>query len=77
MGDACSMQVRTENIYVHILIEESERRRALGRARGRWKDDTKINNGGVNVSMWTGFIWLGIGRGNEPVRWGKPERLLA
>jgi hypothetical protein len=58
------MQRRAEKKYIErLLVAESERRRSLGRARDRWKDDAKINNGGVNVSMWTGFIWLGKGRG--------------
>jgi hypothetical protein len=41
------------------LFGESERKRSLGRARDRWKDDVKIDTGEVSVSMWTGFIWLG------------------
>ena len=52
-------------IYIYIyklLVGESERRGSLGRARDRWKDDVKINTGGVNVSILTGLIWLGKGR---------------
>jgi len=69
VGDARSMQRRAEKNIYRLLVGESERRRALGRTRVRWKDDAKINNGGINMSMWTGFIWLGKGREN-------PERLL-
>jgi hypothetical protein len=52
--------VLEKNIY-RLLVGESKRR-SLGRAGDRWKDGAKINNGGVNVSMWTAFIWLGKGR---------------
>jgi len=54
------------------LVGESERRGSLGRARDRWKDDVKINNGGVNVSILTGLIWLGKNRETVDL----PRRIL-
>jgi len=47
-----------------ILVGRSEVRRPLGRPR--WKDNIKIDlkwDGGI----WTGCIWLWIGKGGETV----------
>ena len=35
----------------------------LGRTRGRWEDDIKIDLQEVGCGVWTGLSWLRIGTG--------------
>jgi hypothetical protein len=44
MGRACSTNGETRNAY-RILVEKPERNRTLGRPRGRWVDNIKIDLG--------------------------------
>jgi hypothetical protein len=43
MGEACSTHGRDDNICVTILVGIPERKRPLGRARRRWKDDIRMD----------------------------------
>jgi hypothetical protein len=44
-----------------ILVGRFEVRRLLGRPR--WKDNIKIDLKKWDGGVWTGFIWLWIGKG--------------
>jgi hypothetical protein len=46
-----------------ILIEETERKRPLGRPRHRWEDTIRMHFREMEyegVDWWSGFIWLRI-----------------
>jgi hypothetical protein len=45
------------NAY-RILVGKPEGKRPLGRPRGRWVDNIKID---LREMVWTGSIWLRIG----------------
>ena len=44
-----------------VLVSTPEGRRPFGRARGRWKDDIKMNIQEVGCGACTGLIWLRMG----------------
>jgi hypothetical protein len=44
-----------------ISMEKTEGKSPLGRNRHRWKNNTKIDFGEIDVVVWTGFIWLRMG----------------
>jgi hypothetical protein len=52
--------VEMRNAY-KILNGKSERRRSLGRLRGRGKNNIKMISGKSAGQLWIGFIWLRIG----------------
>jgi hypothetical protein len=56
MGRTCSTNGDTMNAY-RILVEKSEGNIPLGRPRGRWADNIKINLRGLVQS---GSIWFRI-----------------
>jgi hypothetical protein len=43
-----------------ILVGKPERKRTLGIARHRWKDNIEVELKETRYRVWTGFIWLGI-----------------
>jgi hypothetical protein len=55
-----------ERTGVYRLLEERpEGKRPLGRPRGRWKDNIKMDLQEVEWWAWTGLIWLRIGTGSR------------
>jgi hypothetical protein len=44
-----------------VLVRNPEGRRPLGRARRRWQDNIRMDLGN-GLSLWTGCIWLRIGK---------------
>jgi hypothetical protein len=42
------------------LVGKPEVRRPLGKPRGRWKDNIKMDLREVGWGAWTGSIWLAI-----------------
>jgi hypothetical protein len=65
MGGACSTNGEDRNAY-RLLVGMSEGRKPpLGRPRRRRLDDIRINLVEVGWVMWTGLVWLRIGRGGE------------
>jgi hypothetical protein len=54
------------NAY-RLLVEKPEGRRLLGRPRRRWLDNIRMDLGEVGWGdvMWTGLVWLRIGRGGD------------
>jgi hypothetical protein len=50
-----------EVIYAYrILVGRPEGRRPLGRPKGRWEDNIKMDLKEVGWGAWTGLIWLRI-----------------
>jgi hypothetical protein len=53
-----------EKRNVHRLsVGKPDRRRPLGRPRRRWIDNIKIDL--LEIGLWTGLVWLGIGTCGE------------
>jgi hypothetical protein len=46
-----------------VLVGKPEGKRPLGRSRCRWEENIKMNFRKLDVGIWTGFGWLGIGTG--------------
>jgi hypothetical protein len=46
-----------------MLVGRLEGRRPLGRPRGRWEDNIKMDLGEIGFGDVIGFIWLRIGTG--------------
>ena len=47
-----------------VLEGKPEEKRPLGRSRGRWEDNIKIDLQDVGyVGVWTGLMWFRIGTG--------------
>jgi hypothetical protein len=45
-----------------VSVKEPEGKRLLGRRRGRWEDDIKVDIQQVGWGTWNGLIWLRTGR---------------
>jgi hypothetical protein len=45
-----------------LLVGKPEGKRPLGRPRRRWVDNIRMDLGEVDRVMWTGLVWLRIGR---------------
>jgi hypothetical protein len=45
-----------------LLVRKPERKRPLGRRRRRCEDNIKMDFQEVGCGLWTGLIWLRIGR---------------
>jgi hypothetical protein len=50
-----------------ILVGKPEGKRPLGRLRGKWEDNIKMNLREIGWVLWTGLIWLRIGTGRGPL----------
>jgi hypothetical protein len=50
-----------------ILVGKPEGKRPLGRARRRWKGNTRMILGKWGGKMWTGCLWLRIGTSGGPL----------
>jgi hypothetical protein len=48
-----------------LLVGMPEGKRPLGRPRGRWLDNIRMDLVEVGGVMWTGLVWLRIGTGGE------------
>jgi hypothetical protein len=48
-----------------LLVGKPEGRRPLGRQKRRWLDNIRMDLVEVDGVMWSGLIWLRIGRGGE------------
>jgi hypothetical protein len=46
-----------------VLVDKSEGKIPLGRPRGRWEDNIKMDLQEVGYGLWNGLIWLRIGTG--------------
>jgi len=46
-----------------VLLGKPEGKRPLGRPRGRWVGNIRIDLQRWDVGIWTGFGWLRIGTG--------------
>jgi hypothetical protein len=46
-----------------VLVGKSEGKRPLGRRRGKWEDNIKMDLKELGCEAWTGLIWLRIGTG--------------
>jgi hypothetical protein len=64
MSVACSTNGEKMNLY-RSLVGKPEGKRPLGRPRRRWVDNIKMALGEMGWVMWTGLIWLRIGKGGE------------
>jgi hypothetical protein len=63
MGGTCSTYGEKSNVY-RVLVRKTEGKRPLGRRRGRWEDNIKMDLQGEGcVGAWTGSSWLWIGTG--------------
>jgi hypothetical protein len=56
MGRACSTNGKNRNAY-RILVGEIEGKRALGRPRGRWVDNIKMNPREIG---WSDMNWIDL-----------------
>jgi hypothetical protein len=69
MCGACSAHSQTNS--QNMLVWKPEGKRSLGRPRRRVGNNTrrllKRILGKYGLRVWIGFIWLGIGAGNEPL----------
>jgi len=54
--------VEKSGVY-RVLVGKPEGKIPLGRTRGRWEDDIKIDLQEVGCGVWTGLSWLRIGTG--------------
>jgi len=45
-----------------VLVGKPERKRPLGRSRHRWEDNIKMDLQEMGCGVWTGSIWLRIGK---------------
>jgi len=45
------------------LVGRPERKRRLGRARTRWKDNIKMDVQEVGLKAWTAMVWGRTGKG--------------
>jgi hypothetical protein len=52
------------NAY-RLLVGKPEGKRPLGRPRRRWVDNIRMDLGEVGWGVWTGLVWLRIGKGGE------------
>ena len=55
-------RMRGIGVY-RILVGKSEGKGRLGRPRGRWEDNIKMDLQEVGWGVWTGSSWLRIGTG--------------
>jgi len=46
-----------------VLVRKPEGKRPVGRPRGRWEDNIKMDLQEVGSGGWTGWSWLRIGTG--------------
>jgi len=46
-----------------VLVGKHEGKRPLGIPSHRWEDNIKMDLQEVDVGVWTGWSWLGIGTG--------------
>ena len=51
-----------------VLVGKPEGKRPLGRPRGRWEDNIKMNLEEVGRGLATGWSWLRIGTGGGRLR---------
>ena len=59
----CSAYGKRRGVY-RVLEGKPEEKRPLGRSRGRWEDNIKIDLQDVGyVGVWTGLMWFRIGTG--------------
>ena len=59
MGGACSAYGERRGVY-KVLVGKPEVKRPLGRARGRWEDNIKMDIQKVGCVLWTESSWLRI-----------------
>jgi hypothetical protein len=52
------------NAY-RLLVGKPEGKRPLGRPRCRWVDNIRMDMERWDGVMWTGLVWLRIGKGGE------------
>jgi hypothetical protein len=64
MGKPCSTNGEKRNAY-RLLVGKPEGKRPLGRPRSRWVDILGWILERWDGVMWTGLVWLRIGRGGE------------
>ena len=60
------MSVKIMAIHTHthmVLVGKPEVKRPLGRPRGRWEDNIKMDIQEVDVGAWTRSTWLRIQTG--------------
>jgi hypothetical protein len=64
MGTVCSTNGEKRNAC-RLLVGKPEGKRPLPRPRRRRKDNIQMDLGEIGWVMWTGLVWLRIGRGGE------------
>jgi len=47
-----------QEMYVRFLVGKSEGKRQLGKPKGLWRNNIKMNLKGIDLGAWTGLIWL-------------------
>jgi hypothetical protein len=52
------------NAY-RLLVGKPDGKMPPGRPRRRWMDNIRMDIGEMGCVMWTGLVWLRIGRGGE------------
>ena len=62
MGGACTAYWEGRGMY-RVSVGKSGRKRPLGRPRGRWEDNIKMDLQEVRCEVWTGPSWHSIGTG--------------
>jgi hypothetical protein len=61
MGGNVARMGYMRNAY-KIFVGKSERKRPIGRHRRKCEDNIRLDLGAMGWNLWTGFIWLRIGR---------------
>jgi hypothetical protein len=51
---------KRRNVHT-ISVAKPEGNRPLGRHRGKWEDNIKIDLTKLDGMIWAGFVWLRIG----------------
>jgi hypothetical protein len=64
MGGACGNTGDRRGAY-RVLVGKPEGKRPPGRHRLRWDDNIKMDVKELGWEVWTGLIWLRIGKGCE------------
>jgi hypothetical protein len=62
MGGVCSTYGERRNVYV-VLVGKPEGKRQLGKPMRSWEENIKMDLQEEGLGVWTGSIWLRIGKG--------------
>jgi hypothetical protein len=62
MGGTCSADGKGRGVY-RFLVGKPEGKRPVGRLRGRWEDNIKMDLRKWELRVWDGLSWLRIETG--------------